>query len=245
MEINIFDIIYFLLLGFFFFRGWKKGFFHSLVGPACLAFWFIIGVMNYDLNDNIIKSVMITIIGSFFSALLIHFLLFLGHRSVQTPHRDYVFIVSRLLGGILNMGWNGLLAAFIAIILSLMPTNFLGLGNAQKAIEKSISYTKFYKHLICPFPGIRNLLITISVFKNHKILEDYKDTYEYKQVFSHPKIQMLVQNLPLMKKFYSQDAFFLLGNADVRSILSDDDLIFKISNLGKRIYDERAEPIHP
>jgi hypothetical protein len=237
---NSFDIIYIMLLAFFFFRGWIRGMLHAIIGPACLAFWTVIGIINYDLTENIIKAITITIVGSFLTSAAIHLLLFIGRRSVHKDHRGYVFIGSRLLGGILNVGWNGLLTAFLAITLTLMPLNFLGLKNAQKNIETSATYAKFYTYLISPFPTIRNVLITVSVFKNYSILKRYKDTPEYQAVFSHPKIQQLINNPDLMKKFYSKDSLSLLKDPYIRDLIQDQDLITNISNLGKRIYTDRT-----
>lgn len=238
---NTFDIVYISLLAFFFYRGWIKGFLKSCIGPACLAFWVIIGILNYDLNENIISASTITIVGSLVTSFIVHLALFFGTQTVHEQHRNYVFFGSRIIGGILNTAWNGIIIACISMLISLMPSNFLGLTSAQESIQKSISYNKFYNYLINPFPAVKNVHITIAILKNHRLLQKYKGTSEYDAVFSDPKIQYITQNSEIMKKIYSKDAISLLKNPHIYKILQDEFLMIKISNLSKKVFTERTE----
>lgn len=218
-----------------------NGLIRSGVGPACLAFWSVIGILHYDLNSNIISTIMLVISGSFISSAIINILFFIGKRGVQKQHRHYIFWGSRLLGGTLNTLWYGFIVAVITIIISLMPHHFLGLTSTQATIYKSISYEKFYIHLIQPFPAIKNIHMTIVVFKNPRMLEKYKNTPEYQSVFSDPRIKYITQNPEIMKKAYSSDAIFLLKDPLIRKIIQDEDLMKKISVLGQRVFSEKTE----
>lgn len=238
---NEFDIFYIILLAFFFWRGAANGFVRAAVGPACLAFWSVIGILHYDLNDNIISAIMLVIIGSFISSFIISILFYIGKRSVQEQHRNYIFWGSRLLGGTLNTLWHGFIVAVITIVISLMPHNFLGLTSVQAKIYKSISYGKFYVYLIQPFPAVKDIHLTLAIFKNPRMLEKYKNTAEYQSVFSDPRIKYITQNPEIIKKIRSKDALFLLKDPRIRKILQDKDLMKKVSVLGQRVFSERAE----
>lgn len=237
---NVFDIFYICILFLSFWLGFIKGFFRSIIGPACLAFWSIIGILNYDLDNNIISAVSVTMIGSFICTASLQLLFFLGKLDVQQQHRNYVIWPSRILGGIFNLGWNGILVASIAIVLSLMPENFLGMRAVQKSISESLSYKKFYTYIITPFPVIENMHLTFSLFQDRALLQKYKETPEYQAVFSDPKIIRIIKDPNMMKKIQSHDGFFLLNDPALKDVLKDGFLMMKISELTKYIYHNEA-----
>lgn len=234
--LNEFDLLYITLLTFFFWNGSRNGLIKASIGPACLAFWSVIGILSYDLNGNTISAVLLVITGSFVTSFILSIIFFIGKKSVREQHRNYVFWGSRLVGGSLSTLWNGFIIAVITIVISLMPNNFLGLSSAQAKIYKSISYRKFYTYLIQPLPAIKNTHMTIAVFKNHRLLEKYKDTPEYQSVFSDPRIKYITENPEIMKKMYSKNALTLLKDPTLRKILQDEDLMKKISTFGQMIF---------
>jgi len=238
---NGFDTFYIFALFLFFGVGLVKGLLRSLIGPICLVFWSIIGVLNFDLGNNIVSAVGIALAGSFISSVFLQFLFFLGKRSIQKQHRYYVFWLSRLLGGIVNAGWNGLLIAFLAVFLSLMPENFMGLASVQTNIAESRSYKKFYDYLISPLPLIKHVKVTISLFQDRALLQQYRSTKEYQTVFSDPKVKFLLQDPDIMEKMHSEDAVFLLGHPRVQELLKDEALMTNISALARIIYRDQLD----
>jgi len=235
---NSFDIFYLCCLGFFFFRGALKGILPSLIGPVCLAFWSILGAINYDLTNNIIAALKITLIGTAVSTLLLHVIIFLGKQAVSRKYRGYVFWVSRLCGGTINSVWNGTLLAFLSIFIFLLPNNFLGLGQLQKDFSLSTAYEIFYQRLITPFPTIKRVLLTISVFRNRTLIQKYKNKPEYKSFFSNPKIRYITENQNVLNKIYSNNAISLLEDPKIVNILQDEALMKAITDMGREIYQE-------
>ncbi|MEW5894619.1 MAG: hypothetical protein AB1650_02505 [Candidatus Omnitrophota bacterium] len=237
---NNFDFIFIALLFFFLYRGFTKGFLRSMVGPVCLAFWSIIGIMHYDLGDNIISSVMVTIFGSVISTTVILFIFLLGRTQVHKQHRHYVFLGSRLLGAAANLFWNGLLVAVLATLLSLTPRSFLGLEQTQQQIQQSRSYILFYRYLINPFPLVKDIQMTMAVLSDYNQLDRFKDSPQYQNVFSDPKIQNVINNPSIMDKIYSKDAITLLQTPQIQALLKDEKLMMKVSELGRLVYREQT-----
>jgi len=233
---NTFDYIYLSMLAFFFYRGWSRGFFHALIGPACLAFWSIIGIMNYDLNENLVRSAVITLSGGVMSAFGINLLLFWGRQSLYRKHRHYVFPLSRIAGALFNTVWNGLIFAYAAVLLTLMPTGTLGPASWQNSITQSVSYLRFEERLIRPLPFVGNILTTISVLTRQEALTAYADTPEYQAVFTDPKIRTLTQDPEIMERFHSNDAAALLRDPQVLAVLEDPQIMQKITALGQRVF---------
>ncbi|HSV43670.1 MAG TPA: hypothetical protein VLJ10_03860 [Candidatus Bathyarchaeia archaeon] len=236
-----FDIFYLCILAFFFWRGWTKGILRSIIAPACLLFWMIIGIINYDLNENILEASLITLAGTFFSTLIIHAIFFIGKFTVKKENRSYVFGPSRLTGAAINTLWNGLILGALIILITLLPNQFLGLAPIQAAIEKSVTYTELCQRLIDPFPVINNIYLTISVFKDYKTLGQYTQTREYQEVFSHPQVLAITDNNELMKKFYRRDGISLLNDPRIQSLLKNEDLMKKLSTLAQLIYEKEAK----
>ena len=119
-------------------------------------------------------------------------IIWFGKRNIQKQHRHYVFWGSKILGGVLNAAWFGLIVAFITIVITLMPRNFFGLASTQKIIYESTSYGQFHVYLIRPFPAIKNIYTVTSIFKNPTALNQYSDSIEgtfahfsYRQGFQH------------------------------------------------------------
>lgn len=237
---NAFDIIYISGLFIFFGIGVIQGFLRSLIGPLCLAFWSIIGVLNYDLNKNIFLAAAIAIIGGLISSLIIKFFFFIGKQNVHAQHRYYVFWPSRILGGVLHMGWNGLIFGCIAAALSIMPSNFLGQQTIQKSVTSSTTYQMFSTYIIAPFPPLHNIQTTLTILQNHALLQRYQDTKEYAAVFSNPKIQELLSSPDITEKLQTKNAIFLLNDQRVKHILNDARLMTNITVLTKMIYREQS-----
>jgi len=241
MTMQNFDIFFLCLLAFFFWRGWTKGMLRALVSPACLLFWAIIGIINYDLNDNIIQTSLITLTGAFFSVLIIHTIFFIGKFTVKKENRSYVFGPSRVIGAVVNTLWNGSLAGILIILISLLPRPFLGLAPLQAAIKESVTYNKLCLRLIDPFPVANNIYQTVSVLQNYKSLDAYRQTREYQAVFSHPQIQAITQDASLVKKFQSKDGMSQLSDPRIQNLLKNEDLMKKVSALAKLIYENETK----
>ena len=238
---NTFDIVFIVLLFFFFFRGFLKGFFYTLIGPLCLVFWSIIGIILYDADNNIIASLSMVIFGTIIGTSVVLVTLALWKRQVHEQHRNYVFWGSRILGAVSNTAWNGTLTAALAVLLMLMPLNFLGMEKIQQQIQTSQSYVFFYSYLISPFPVVKNIQVAMSVIKDYRRLEQYRDTAEYKAVFSDPKIQYVVNNTEMMKKIQSKDAMAVIQSPQIQQILKDEHLMMRVAELGKKIYHDQSQ----
>lgn len=235
---NTFDIVLIIIFGIAFFIGLNRGLLRSAMGPCALSLWAIIGIVNYDLNGNVIKSIFIIVAGTLITTLAIGILFYLGKKNIQDRHRYYVFIGSRIAGAILNLLWYGFFVTIIASIIMLLPNNSFGLQSMQSSIARSASYPKIYTYFVRSFPIIEKAFLAIAVFKNPEKCERYKETHQYQALFSDPRIKYITENPDILSKFYSKDAFSLLQDPHIREILQDDAVMLKVSKLAEIIFSD-------
>ena len=231
----------------FFWGGWRKGFFRTLIGPLSLGIFAIFGALNYDINENLFKAVMITLVGSLCLSIVLRILLMIGRASADKKYRDEHMLISRFLGGMINLAWKGIVLAGILYLVTYIPFNFLKLDMVKEDILQS--RTMGYLGLVVEKKTNAALTLQkmLTVIENPNQLQSLSETAEYKAFASDPKAQAIINDPEIQTLIKNRDFARLLGNPKIRAVITDENLTKKLSKLSERIYAESksAEPTPP
>jgi hypothetical protein len=222
----------------FFFNGWRKGLFRSLISPLSLAFCSIGAIIYYDLTENLIKSLLIAGVGSMIVSTVLRILLFFGRRAVDTNYRNSSLIFSRILGGVCNLGWNGAIILILLFFVTFIPFNFLKMGDIKNDIQQSRSFHYLNSYLIYRIPVIKDIPATIEKIQKPENLGPLKDSREYKDFANSPEIMELVQDPNIQTILNQKDYTRFLAHPKVRAIMNNEKLMLKFSRLSKKFYTE-------
>lgn len=237
----IFDIIFLVALGIFFLLGWHLGLLRNLIGPFAFGLCLLFGVINYDLNSNLLHSIAIVVIGTISISLTVNLIIFISRRTVQKKYRSYVFWGSRLLGGCLSAAWLGAMAAGVVLLIMTLPNNAFQLKNVQAVIEESQTYSYIQVYVISRFPVLRNTFTTLSVFSHPESFTMVNDSQEYKEFFNNTHVQDILSDPDIANDIRTNNIKNLITNKKIQALLKDPKSLKIIEQLSKEIYRRQGQ----
>ncbi len=233
-----FDYIILAFLISFFISGWTKGAFRSFIGPIAFIFFSLIAVINYDLNQNLVKSLAIVAIGTSVTMIIVWILWTLSRRAVPAEERYFLFWGSRLVGGIVTLAWRGIILALILIFITILPTSMVG-QRAKQIIKESRTYAAIHIYLTDFLPYMEKTSRFVEVFASPSWSEPIQDTSAYQGFVENEKIQSLLNDPETMEQIQNKDIVQVLSNPKVTSILTDEELMQEFTALVKLAVKER------
>lgn len=240
--LNTIDIIAIVVLLFGLWDGWRMGIMRSILTPFCLIFCSIIGIINFDLNENIARALFIAIGGGFILSLIIRLILIFLRSKIDKNFRNYVFWVSRLLGAAASTVWKGTLFGIGILLITLLPSGYIaGIENLQKNILISQTFDYTQNRVLPRFPIAHNIYMTLSVFKDPariKILSHYP---EFSKFFESQKVKSILEDEGLRFFLESRHYELVITYPKVRELMNDDDLMAKLGQLSRKLYEERIK----
>ncbi len=220
------DSIILILLIYFFYAGWRKGLLLILLGPIALILGGIIAFVYYKQTQNIIISLLISIIAPFFINLT--FALLLKIKKSTDKKEKSSLTVSQFWAGMINMLWNGcwVILTLICIILAPVPSNWF--KNMQNDILRSKTY-----FLVNHLTGKKLNQTPTDIQKTLNTLNDtdkimrLQSTKEYDELISNPKIHALMSDEETIKQIKDKNFKELLSNPKIQAIMQDPELLKK------------------
>jgi len=230
--LTIFDYIIFVILIVFVINGWRRGLFRSLIGPISFIFFTFIGIINFDIDQNLIKALSIVGIGTISSTIIVWLMWAISRRYVPVHERYYLFWGSRVLGSILSLVWEGFILAIALVLITTLPNSLVG-EQVKLIIKESRSYAVIQMYLLQRIPHIQNAAEFVAVIADPSWLESVKSSQAYQNFVEHPKIQRVVNNAQIMAEIKNKDVIKLLGRTQIIDILSDEALMRQFTELTK------------
>jgi hypothetical protein len=238
--LTVTDLVFIGILIFSIWDGWRAGFIRCLLNPIFLFFFIPIGLINFDLNRNIAVSLLITLAGGFGLATLCRLVIFFFRRNIQRDFKNYVFLGSRILGGITSSIWKTCLFMAAVLLLSLLPANLMpGIIDLQKDLMSSRSYSYIQQNVLTRFPRVHNIYLTLSVFKDPTQNEELSQMPEFEAFYKNPKVQELIEDDGIKAFLAGRHFLPLLTHPKLIAVMTDDALMARLSLLSRRIYEEK------
>ncbi len=230
------------LLGLlFFFTGWRKGLFRTILGPISLLVCSFIALIHYDLTHNLIKSIMIALGGAVILSIVLRLVLMLSKSAIGKTGQEKTLLISRLLGGLLNLSWKGAMLMGVLFLITLIPFNILNLDVIKTDIKHSFSYSAVNQLVISRIPAAKKMTQVFKVFENPARMERLVTSQEYKELSSDSKVKDLMNDAEIKELVDTQNYAKLLTHPKVKAIIQDDELMSKFTKLSDSIVAENMK----
>lgn len=237
--LNTTDAIVLVLFLFFFWSGWRKGLLRSILGPLSLLLCSVAGIVYYDVSGNMFKAATIALAGSFILAFVIRILLFMGRATADKQYRDQTFIVSRILGGLLNLAWKGTIVLAVIFFTTLVPLNLPTLKTIKDDINSSKTLAYLNLYALSKTGKVRDAMKVFDVLKDPSKFETVTATKEYRAFATNPKVKEAFSDQDVVKLVEDRNVSQLLTHPKIKDLLRDEEVMKDFSDLVKKIYSTR------
>lgn len=239
MPLTITDIIVVVSLIYCFYKGWSKGFFHTLMGPLAFIIATVASIVYYKKTDDILMSLGIGIVGPFILMLIFFIvskIIKLNQKEEFSPSSQ-----SRFWGGFLHMTWSGAWILLTLVCLAMIP-NVPFLKDFKQDIVRSKSFS-----LVNALTGgylsdqTRGLETLQDVFKDPEKFKAVVESNEYKALMQDKNMQALLSDEQTLQEFAQpkgmtqKDILKFMANPKFKQILEDKETVKKIFDLNKKL----------
>ena len=165
INLMITDYITAAILLYLFYKGWRKGFLKTLLGPISLVIGCIMAFVYYQRTHNITTSLLICFFSPFVLKFLASIFLKLWHKAVN--NNDPLSTSSRLMGSGISILWGGSYFVILYIMIAMVPLRIPWFEKIQSDVTSSHSYAFIEHWVINKIPGA-----SLDIKKITELLED-------------------------------------------------------------------------
>lgn len=237
---NTIDLIVVVLVLYYIFRGWSKGFVGSLIGPVSLFLGAGISYMYFRQSHNL----MIAGIISFFCPILIHITLSVvtnvstyGHRKSEPS------LISSIFGSLISVGWSGGILVLMMLMINVLPPQLPSVA----AIQERLALTKSYQ-MVNHFTGSFSIYSSMpiqtfmTVLENPEQLAALQSSSEYQSFVSDDRIKALMSDPEIQAAVEDRNIGKMLADKRMIDLLQDEDLVSKIFAVQGLIIEQGSNP---
>lgn len=224
------------LLITFFVLGWFRGILSPLIGPMSFVICTFFGVIFYDLNKNLVIAAAIIVIGSLATAFGLSALLTLGMATVNKEFRGKTFLVSRILGGSINMLWQGNLVFVALILIAALPAKGSAFEKLQGQIGESQAMRFYYQEVVTRNDKFQAVVDSLFIFQEPKLMDQISSTPEYKAFYQEPHFQAFLDSPEVIKGIETENFMPIVTSPALRTLLANDALMENFTLVAIKIY---------
>ncbi len=206
-----------------------------LLGPLSLAIGTFISVLYFSFTNNFLKSLLIGIIAPVIVNIILILYLKFWNRAVDSNQPANP--MSRMLGGIFNFTWSGILYGLVIMLIALVPPQIVNMKNFKNDVERSFCYQFIRSAIKLPVPTKENVEKTLNVF-NAEFIDKIRSSEEFTSIMEDEKIKSLLSNQETRQQIQKKDIVKLLSNPEFLGIFKDKELIRKIMALNTKIFTQ-------
>lgn len=226
---NIIDIIVLILFVYYIWRGWRKGFLGALLGPISLAAGCILSYSYYLKTQNIVISLLISLLGPFILHITLTILLKIWTLNADKKKR--LSLASRLFGAAFSLSWSGGILVLLILLIMVIPSAVPYAGQIRDNLADSKTYT------LISYYSKQNPLQTDDNIRMEKLSQ----TEEFKQVMKDEKFRKLVTDPEVQKYIGDKDFGGLMNDENFKEAMKDKDLMIQLFEFQKRIIQDSLD----
>lgn len=223
------DMIVLLLFLYYLWRGWKKGFLGSILGPISLLAGCLLSYSYYQKTQNILIALSISLFGPIFFHITAA--IFLKMWAVASDRKKTLSVASRLFGAAFSLSWSGGMLVLLILLVMVIPSAVPYAGKLRDHLSGTQTYM-----LISHYSNQRPLQMD-----DPKQMERLSETKEYKQVMQDDRFRKLVMDPEVQKYIGDKDFGGLMNDENVKGALQDRDLMLQLFEFQKRIIQDSME----
>lgn len=242
---NIVDYIFLGFLVFYFWRGWSKGLFRSILGPVALFVCVGYAYFYYQRTHNFLLSLGIGLLGPLVINIAAIFLLMIFKKADgkkeedDDPHE----VKKRFFGGVLNASWMMFLMLVSMISLAMVPFKMPGFEELRKVIVESSTMMLVSAIAGDRLPILKKGELPIDIANDPFYFKKLQNLPEYTQLMENPRVKNVLSNEKVKKMIEDKDIVGLLSSPKMHEIMQDPKLIQEFLKINQKIGKMKQESI--
>lgn len=224
------------VLVFYFWRGWSKGFFRSLLGPLTLAMALGYAFFYFQRTQNFLISIGICVLGPLVLSLALQAVYVLFKQAGHEPGRQQASheLQDRMLGGLVNMVWMGCMILLCLAMFVSIPLKMPFLEEARRAVLSSRIFDMVLAHRL---PFLSKDFRPVDLEGDRAYMDTLQKSPEYQQLMNDPKTKTLFSDPQIQEKIENRDVAGLLSDPLVQEVMKDPQLIQKFLAVNQRMIE--------
>jgi len=243
------DIIILILTLFFFRRGWKKGIIRTMLGPAAIVISSVAAILHFSKTQDLLISILIGVLGPFAIGIIFLLIRVLWKKIFNRDDDGRLFWLSRFLGGCFNLAWNGSIAILFLLLIISIPFNIPKLHSVQKNIKNSM-FWNFCLKMPNPQGGYQDIIKNyLNLLNDPSKLEGVQEISEFQSLQEDEKIKEILSDKETIQQLQTRDISKLIANPKINNLINDEELMKKFMKLNSKILEgtimeNSAKPKH-
>jgi len=230
------DYIMIGVLLYFFFNGWRKGFFRALLGPISLIIGCLIAFIYYQRTQNLAISLFICALSPFVLKILFSLILKLWNKATNKGAPPS--ISSKLLGSTFSVLWGGSYLAILVILIGLIPVHPAWFEKIQNDVIVSKSYHAIYHFIENKVPAASgNIKKLAAIFENPAKLQQFQSTKEFETLMEDDNLKEIFSDEETAEQIRNKEYGKLMANPKIQSVFQNEQLLKKMFALNKKIME--------
>ena len=214
----------------FFYSGWQKGLFRTLLNPISLVLGSIIALIYYNNTHDFLISLLIGII----SPLLIHIIFLYLLKLVAKPwdKNQPGFSITRLWAGLISMLWSDSLLFLTLLFIALVPVKSTPFNRIQDNVTSSLTYKLVNQLTGDRLPTkSRNLEKMTQMLDDPDKVEAIRANPKFQEVLSDQRMADLFSDETTIQQIQNKNIMQLMSKPKIQAVMQDEELIKKLIEL--------------
>lgn len=185
----------------------------------------------------------IATIGTIALTITLNVLLVTSLSTVNKEFRGKAFLVSRILGSIINILWQGNIMFIMIILLSALPMHNEKFEKLQNQAAESKILTHYYQKIIYPDNRLTAITMSLAMLRDPQKMQIIADTPEFATFYADPKVQEFINDPQVMEARETQNSLKLIQCASLRELVTNDASMYQLTRLTTTIYRRNLKSI--
>jgi hypothetical protein len=185
----------------------------------------------------------IATIGTITLTITLNVLLIASLSTVNKEFRGKAFLVSRILGSIINILWQGNIMFILIILLSALPIHNEKFEKLQNQAAESKILNHYYQKIIYPDNRLTAITTSLAMLRDPQKMKIIADTPEFATFYADPKVQEFINDPQVIDARKTQNSFKLIQCASLRELVTNDTSMYQLTRLATTIYRRNLKSI--
>ncbi len=181
--------------------------------------------------------------GTLILTVTLNILLALGMATVNKEYRGKVFPLSRILGSVVNVVWQGNIVFLTILLLSTLPIDDKRMDALRTQVPES-KMMNFYKETIINRDvRFQAVVKSLGTLRDPDEVAQIAHTPEFEAFRKQPKLQKFINDPDVIQAMESKNGLKLIGNPSLRELLTDDSAMMSFTSLAQMVYQKNFKDL--
>ncbi len=176
-------------------------------------------------------------------AITLNVLLALALTTVNKEFRGKTFFVSRILGSLVNIFWQGNIFFVSLIVFSALPIKNEKLEDYQRQITESKIVAYYEERIIAPDNRLKAVVASFATLRDPSQMQMITSTEEFTTFYADPKVQKFLNDPQVIDALAAKDSLKLIKNSSLRDLVTDDNAMYSLTRVARMVYRKKLKDL--